>query len=94
MTTGQLVEALSRSIPAQRLVTDRDVVASLSADDAEWAPVGEAALAMRARSEAEVQDAVRVCADLNVPIVPRGRGPVFPVAPTPSTGASSSTSPR
>ena len=74
MTTGQLLEALSRTIPAQRLVTDRDVVASLSADDAEWAPVGEAALALRARSEPEVQDAVRVCADLNVPIVPRGAG--------------------
>ena len=74
MTTGQLVEALSRTIPAQRLVTDCDVVASLSADDAEWAPVGEAALALRARSEAEVQEAVRVCADLNVPVVPRGAG--------------------
>jgi len=74
MTTGQLVEALSRTIPAQRLVMDRDVVASLSADDAEWAPVGEAALALRARSEAEVQEAVRVCADLKVPVVPRGAG--------------------
>jgi glycolate oxidase len=74
VTTGQLVEALSRTIPAQRLVTDRDVVASLSADDAEWAPIGEAALALRARSEAEVQQAVRICADLKVPIVPRGAG--------------------
>jgi glycolate oxidase len=74
VTTGQLVEALSRTIPAQRLVTDRDVVASLSADDAEWAPIGEAALALRARSEAEVQQAVRICADLQVPIVPRGAG--------------------
>ena len=74
MTTGQLVEALSRGIPAQRLVMDRDVVASLSADDAEWAPVGEAALALRARSEAEVQEAVRICADLKVPVVPRGAG--------------------
>jgi glycolate oxidase len=74
VTTGQLVEALSRTIPAQRLVTDRDVVASLSADDAEWAPIGDAALALRARSEAEVQEAVRTCADLKVPIVPRGAG--------------------
>jgi glycolate oxidase len=74
VTTGQLVEALSRTIPAQRLVTDRDVVAGLSADDAEWAPIGEAALALRARSEAEVQEAVRTCADLKVPIVPRGAG--------------------
>ncbi len=73
-TAEQLFEALSRSIPAQRLVTDRDVVASLSADEAEWAPVGHAALALRARSEAEVAEAVRVCADLRVPVVPRGSG--------------------
>ena len=72
--TDQLVEMLSRSIPHKRLVTDRDVVASLSADDAEWAPVGEALLALRARDEAEVQEAVRVCADLRVPVVPRGAG--------------------
>jgi glycolate oxidase len=70
----QLLEALSRVIPAQRLITDRDVVASLSADDAEWAPVGSALAALRARSEAEVQEAVGVCADLRVPVVPRGAG--------------------
>jgi len=74
VTTPQLLEALSRTIPEQRLVTDRDVVASLSADDAEWAPVGSALAALRARSEAEVQEAVRVCADLRVPVVPRGAG--------------------
>jgi glycolate oxidase len=53
---------------------DRDVLTSLSHDDAEWAPVGRAAVALRARSEAEVQEAVRVCADLRVPIVARGAG--------------------
>ena len=74
VTTPQLLEALSRTIPEQRLVTDRDVVASLSADDAEWAPVGSALAALRARSEAEVQEAVRICADLRVPVVPRGAG--------------------
>ena len=74
VTTPQLLEALSRAIPEQRLVTDRDVVASLSADDAEWASVGTALAALRARSEAEVQEAVRVCADLRVPVVPRGAG--------------------
>jgi glycolate oxidase len=74
VTTPQLLEALSRTIPEQRLVTDRDVIASLSADDAEWAPVGTALVALRARSEAEVQEAVRVCADLRVPVVPRGAG--------------------
>ncbi len=73
-TTEQLLEALSRTIPAQRLVTDPDVVASLSGDEAEWAPVGRAALVLRARSEQEVSEAVRVCAELGVPVVPRGAG--------------------
>jgi glycolate oxidase len=69
-----LVEALGRELPADRLVLDPDVLASLSHDEAEWAHVGTAAVALRARSEAEVQAAVRVCADLGVPVVARGAG--------------------
>ncbi len=69
-----LAEALGRHVPASRLVLDADVVASLSADDAEWAPVGTAALALRARTEQEVADAVRVCAELGAPVVTRGAG--------------------
>ena len=69
-----LVEALGRELPADRLVLDPDVLASLSHDEAEWAPVGVAAVALRARSEVEVQAAVRVCADLGVPVVARGAG--------------------
>ena len=33
-----LLEALGREIPDERLVTDVEVVASLSGDDEEWAP--------------------------------------------------------
>ncbi len=73
-TPAALAEALGRSIPQQHLITDADVIASLSADDAEWAPVGRAALALRVQSEAEVSEAVRICADLRVPIVTRGAG--------------------
>ena len=69
-----LLEALGRGIPDDRLVTDADVVASLSGDEAEWAHVGAAAVALRARTEAEVAHAVTVCADLGVPLVPRGAG--------------------
>ena len=69
-----LLEALGREIPSERLLTDADVVASLSGDKAEWAHVGAAAVALRARTEGEVAHAVRVCADLGVPIVPRGAG--------------------
>jgi glycolate oxidase len=69
-----LVEALSRGLPADRLVIDPDVLAAISHDDAEWAPTGQAAVGVRARSEAEVQHVVRTCAELDAPIVPRGAG--------------------
>jgi len=69
-----VVEALSRELPASRLVTDSDVLAAMSHDDAEWAPVGPAAAGVRVRSEAEVQHVVRTCAALGVPLVPRGAG--------------------
>jgi len=69
-----LVEALSRGLPGDRLVVDPDVLAAISHDDAEWAPTGQAAVGVRARSEAEVQHVVRTCAELDAPIVPRGAG--------------------
>jgi glycolate oxidase len=71
---GVLVEALSRGLPAERLVVDPDVLAAISHDDAEWAPTGQAAVGVRARSESEVQHVVRVCAELGAPVVPRGAG--------------------
>ena len=80
MTTGALAatellrEALGRALPSERLVVDAEVLAGLSHDEAEWAPVGRAAVGLRARSESEVQHAVRVCADLAVPVVTRGAG--------------------
>jgi glycolate oxidase len=55
-------------------VVDPDVLAAISLDHAEWAPVGQAAVGARARSEAEVQHVVRVCAELGAPVVPRGAG--------------------
>lgn len=72
--TTQLRELLGRRIPADRLVVDPDAVAGLSRDQAEWAPVGRADVALRAGSEADVQHAVRVCAELGVPVVTRGAG--------------------
>jgi glycolate oxidase len=69
-----LIEALSRGLPVERLVVDPDVLAAISLDHAEWAPVGQAAVGARARSEAEVQHVVRVCAELGAPVVPRGAG--------------------
>jgi glycolate oxidase len=72
--TDVLVEALSRGVPADHLVVDPDVLAAISHDDAEWAPAGQAAVGVRARSEAEVQHVVRTRAELGVPVVPRGAG--------------------
>ena len=69
-----VVEVLGRVLPADRIVVDPDVLASLSHDEAEWAPTGRAAAAVRARSETEVQQVVRACAELGVPVVPRGAG--------------------
>ncbi len=71
---AQVIEALGRVLPADRIVVDPDVLASLSHDEAEWAPTGRAAAAVRARSETEVQHVVRTCAELGVPVVPRGAG--------------------
>jgi FAD/FMN-containing dehydrogenase len=53
-----LTQALSRGLPPERLVVDPDVLAALSHDDAEWAPTGQAAVGVRARSEAEVLEQV------------------------------------
>ncbi|WP_352303361.1 FAD-linked oxidase C-terminal domain-containing protein [Kineosporia sp. NBRC 101731] len=56
------------------MVVDVDVLAGLSHDDAEWAPVGMPLAALRAQSTDEVSRAVAVCAELNVPVVSRGAG--------------------
>lgn len=69
-----LIESLNRGLPADRLVIDPDVLAAMSHDDAEWAPVGKAVVGVRARSEAEVSHVVRVCAEFGAPVVPRGAG--------------------
>jgi glycolate dehydrogenase FAD-linked subunit len=71
---GLVVAALRQALPGDRVITDPDVLADVSHDEAEWAPAGQAAAAVRARSEAEVQQVVRACAGLGVPVVPRGAG--------------------
>jgi glycolate oxidase len=73
-SVGQLVEALGRGLPGDRVVADPDVLTAMSHDDAAWAPAGRAAAGVRARSEAEVQHVVRTCAEFGAAIVPRGAG--------------------
>src|SRR5271156_6343457 len=69
-----LVSALGRGLPDGRLVVDRDVLAAMSHDDAEWAPVGRAMAGVRAETEGQVRHVVRTCAEFGAPIVPRGAG--------------------
>jgi glycolate oxidase len=69
-----LVSALGRGLPDGRLVVDPDVLAAMSHDEAEWAPVGRAVAGVRAETESQVQHVVRVCAEFGAPIVPRGAG--------------------
>ena len=69
-----LLEMLGRALPSDRLVVDPEVLQSLSHDEAEWATVGTAAVAVRARHEADVQIAVRIAAEIGTPVVPRGAG--------------------
>ncbi|MER6688573.1 FAD-binding oxidoreductase [Streptomyces minutiscleroticus] len=73
-TAAETREALAAALPDSTLITDPDVLAALGADDAEWAPAGRALAALRATSTEEVQAAVRACAALGVPVVPRGAG--------------------
>src|SRR5580698_158127 len=69
-----LISALGRGLPRDRLVVDPDVLAAISHDEAEWAPVGQAVAGVRARTEAEVRHVVRACAEFGAPVVPRGAG--------------------
>src|SRR6202012_2695581 len=69
-----VISALGRGLPDGRLVVDRDVLAAISHDDAEWAPVGRAVAGVRAETEAEVRHVVRTCAEFRAPVVPRGAG--------------------
>jgi glycolate oxidase len=71
---GRLLEALGRTLPGDRIVADPDVLAVMSHDEAEWAPAGRAAAGVRARSESEVQQVVRICAEFGAAVVPRGAG--------------------
>ncbi|WP_197679226.1 FAD-binding oxidoreductase [Auraticoccus monumenti] len=69
-----VLQALRARLPDRALVTDPDVVAGLSHDDAEWAAVGRPLAVVRARSTADVAAVVQVAVEHGVPVVPRGAG--------------------
>jgi glycolate oxidase len=65
---------MSGLFPGIDEVTDPDVLASLSHDEAAWAPVGRAVAAVRPRSTEEVAQVVATCAEQGWSVVPRGAG--------------------
>jgi glycolate oxidase len=69
-----IATALAAALPADRLVTDPDVLASYAHDEAEWAPWELPAALVRPRTAEEVQTVVRQCIEHRVPVVPRGAG--------------------
>ena len=68
-----VAEAIRAALPEGRVVIDRDVVRSLSQDQAAWAPVGEAAAVVRAHSTEEVRRVVGVSATRCAGRTARGR---------------------
>ena len=73
-TSTDRLAALRRLLPDSTLVTDDAVLLGLSHDEAAWADVGRAEVAVRPRSTAEVQQVVSACAELGMPVVTRGAG--------------------
>src|SRR3954468_7935112 len=71
---GTIATALAAALPADRLVTDPDVLAAYAHDEAEWAPWELPAALVRPRSAEEVQSVVRLCIEHRTPVVPRGAG--------------------
>ena len=69
-----VVAALLAALPADRVLSDDDVVGSYVHDEAEWAPHGAPLAVVRPRSTAEVQAVVRACLEHRTPVVPRGAG--------------------
>jgi glycolate oxidase len=71
---GTITAALRAALPADRLVTDPDVLASYAHDEAEWAPWALPAALVRPRTAEEVQTVVGLCIEHRTPVVPRGAG--------------------
>ncbi|GGG16135.1 glycolate oxidase [Rhodococcoides trifolii] len=69
-----LISALRGRVPADRFVTDPDVVASYHHDQAEWAPFAPPLMVVRPKTADEAQAVVQQCALRRIPVVTRGAG--------------------
>ena len=63
------------------LITDPGITASYSKDQAPFAPFTPAAAVLLARSSEEISKALVFCSERKIPVVTRGAGSVFQVAP-------------
>ncbi|MGW1678091.1 FAD-binding oxidoreductase [Saccharopolyspora sp. NPDC002376] len=73
-TAERALAALSAELPESVLLRDPDSTARFAHDEAEWAPFGKPLAVVRATSTDDVAITVRICAELGVPVVPRGAG--------------------
>lgn len=71
---SNLLDELSRRIPAECIQTDPDVIAAYSQDRALFVGAGAAAVLVMPRTTAEVVATIQAANAADVPIVPRGAG--------------------
>ncbi|ONI72946.1 FAD-binding oxidoreductase [Actinosynnema sp. ALI-1.44] len=69
-----LAERLRTALGADAVITDPDVTSSYERDMMPLAPNGSPQAVVLPSTTADVQAVVRICAELGVPIVPRGAG--------------------
>ncbi len=73
-TLATIADELAALLPAGVVLTDPDVIESMSRDQAAWAPYGRPAAVVRATTTDDVVQVVRACVRHGVPVVPRGAG--------------------
>ena len=69
---GSLIDDLLAALPADRVLTDPDLLAAHSRDEADLCDAGTPLAVVRPRDTGEVAAAVRVAAAHGVPVVPQG----------------------
>src|SRR3954449_3011417 len=74
MAPDTVVADLLAALPADRVLTDDDVVRPYLQDEAAWAECGRPRAVVRPLETAEVAATVAICARHGVPVVPRGAG--------------------
>ena len=69
-----MLDALTRLLPADCLITNADSLERYAHDEAEWAPYALPIAVVRPTDSAQVQEVVRLCVQHRVPVVARGAG--------------------